>query len=85
MLKITTDIRSDFPVKELTSELSKLPDVKKTRIEEDQIMLEINASCKDFTLYLEHIKKCGLPICGITSESMNLEDVFIALTGRELR
>lgn len=85
VLKITTDIRSDLSVNELIAKLSKLPDVKKARIEEDQIILETNASCKDFTLYLEHIKKCGLLICGITSESMNLEDVFIALTGRELR
>ncbi len=59
--------------------------MKKARIDNGEIILEINASCKDFTLFLEHIQKRGLPICGITSESMNLEDVFIALTGRELR
>lgn len=85
VLKIASEIKSDFQVKEFISELSKLPDVKKARIDDGEIILEINASCKDFTLYLEHIKKRGLPICGITSESMNLEDVFIALTGRELR
>ncbi|MDE6030035.1 MAG: hypothetical protein K2G32_00245, partial [Oscillospiraceae bacterium] len=83
--KIATEIKSDFPVKEFVSELSKLADVKNARINENEIILEINASCKDFTLYLEYITKRGLPICGITSESMNLEDVFIALTGRELR
>lgn len=84
-LKITSEIKSDFPAEEFVSELSKLPDVKKARIDENEIILEINTACKDFTLYLDYIKKRGLPICGITSESMNLEDVFIALTGRELR
>lgn len=84
-LKISTEIKSDFPVNDMISELSKLPDVKKARIGDGEIILEINASCKDFTLFIGHIQKRGLPICGITSESMNLEDVFIALTGRELR
>lgn len=84
-LKITTEIKSDFPVSELLSELSALPDVKKARVDENELILETNASRKDFTLYIEHIAKRGLPIVGITSESMNLEDVFIALTGRELR
>ena len=85
VLKISTEIRSDYPVNELIAELSGLPDVRKARIDENEIILEINASRKDFTLFIEHIQKHGLPICGITSESMNLEDVFIALTGRELR
>lgn len=84
-LKVATELRSDFPTKEFIAELSALPDVKKARIDENEIILEVNAACHDFTLYLEYIKKRGLPICGITSESMNLEDVFIALTGRELR
>ena len=85
VLKITTEIKSDFPEKDFLAEMLKLPDVKKARIENGVIILEINASAKDFTLYLEHIKSRGLPILGITSESMRLEGVFIALTGRELR
>lgn len=85
ILKITTEIKSSVNEKDLLAEMSELPDVKKARIENGVIILEINASAKDFTLYLEHIKSRGLPILGITSESMNLEDVFIALTGRELR
>lgn len=84
-LKISTDIKSDFPVEELISELSSLPDVKSARVYENEIALEVKTSCRDFTLYLEHIKQRGLPIRGITSESVNLEDIFIALTGRELR
>ncbi len=84
-LKISTEVRANFPADDLISEFSMLPNVKKARIDNGEIIREINASCKDFTLFLEHIQKRGLPICGITSESMNLEDVFIALTGRELR
>lgn len=85
VLKITTELKFGASADELISELSKLPDVKKARVGENEIILEINASCKDFSLFIGHIQKRGLPICGITSESMNLEDVFIALTGRELR
>lgn len=85
VLKITSDIKSDFREKDFLSEMSSLPDVKKARIEDGVIILEINAAARDFTLYLEHIKSYSLPIFGITSESMNLEDVFIALTGRDLR
>lgn len=85
VLKISTEIRSDTDTGELISGLSKLPDVKKARLDGNDIVLEINASRKEITLYTEHIIKRGLPICGFTSESMNLEDVFIALTGRELR
>ncbi len=75
-LKISTEVRANFPADDLISEFSMLPNVKKARIDNGEIILEINASCKDFTLFLEHIQKRGLPICGITSESMNLEDVF---------
>lgn len=85
MLKITAEISSDFPIKEFTEELSKLPDVKNARADENEIIIEVRSSCRDFSLYLEHFRKRGLPICGITSESMNLEDVFITLTGSELR
>lgn len=85
VLKISTEIRSDTDTGGLISGLSKLPDVKKARFDGNDIVLEINASRKELTLYTEHIIKRGLPICGFTSESMNLEDVFIALTGRELR
>ncbi len=84
-LKISTEIKSVFPVKELIDELSSLPDVKSARVNENEIALEVKMSCRDFTLYLEHIKQRGLPIRSITSESVNLEDIFIALTGRELR
>lgn len=85
VMKIATEFKADFPVKEFLSELSKLPDVKTARIVENEIVLEVNVFCRDLTLYLEHIKKHGLPICGFSSESVNLEDIFIALTGRELR
>ncbi len=85
MLKISAEINSDFPIKEFIGELSKLPDVKKARNDENEIIIEVNAACRDFSLYLEYFQKRGLPICGITSESLNLEDVFIALTGSELR
>jgi len=85
MLKIAAEIDTDFPINEFTEELSKLPDVKNVRTDENEIIIEVNAACHDFSMYIEYFQKRSLPICGITSESMNLEDVFIALTGSELR
>ena len=84
-LKIITEFKPEFDRAGLISELSKLPDVKNVRIEDKEIIMEIYARCRDLTVYTEHIRERDLPVCSINSESMNLEDVFIALTGKELR
>ena len=67
------------------AELTKLPDVKNGRINENEITLEVGSICRDYTFILERLQKHGLPVAGFSSQSMNLEDVFIAMTGRELR
>lgn len=84
-IKITTEFTSGFDRSGFISELTKLPDVKGGRLNENEIALEVTGSCRDFSLILEHLKKHGLPVSGFSSESIDLEDVFIALTGRELR
>lgn len=85
VLKISTEFTSDFDSSGFIGELTKLPDVRNGRLNENEIILEISNSCRDFTLIIEHMKKRGLPISGFSSDGMNLEDVFIALTGSELR
>lgn len=85
VLKISSLFSSDFDQSVFLRELTKLPDVKNGRLDENEITLEVNNACRDLTLILEHIKKYKLPVAGLSSEAMNLEDVFIALTGRELR
>lgn len=85
ILKITTEFPSDFDCDGFIGELKKLPDVKSGRLNENEVALELNRSCRDFTMFLERFSKQGLPVTGISSESINLEDIFISLTGRELR
>ncbi|MDE5578220.1 MAG: ABC transporter ATP-binding protein [Oscillospiraceae bacterium] len=85
VLKITTEFPSDFDRDGFIGGLKKLPDVKSGRLNENEVALELNRSCRDFTMFLERFSKQGLPVTGISSESMNLEDIFISLTGRELR
>lgn len=85
ILKITTEFPAEFDRESFIGEMKKLPDVKSGRLNENEVALELGRSCHDFTLFLERFSKQGLPVTGLSSESMNLEDIFIALTGRELR
>lgn len=85
ILKITTEFPAEFDRESFIGEMKKLPDVKSGRLNENEVALELGRSCRDFTMFLERFSKHGLPVTGLSSESMNLEDIFIALTGRELR
>ena len=85
ILKISTEFPAGYDREGFIGELRKLPDVKSCRLNENEAALELGRSCRDFTMFLEKFSKQGLPVTGISSESMNLEDVFIALTGKELR
>jgi len=84
-LKIQTEIFSESECKKFIDKVTKLPDIKSGRFSENEIIFEINSSCHDISFLIEYLHKEKLPVFGITSESMNLEDVFIALTGREMR
>lgn len=85
ILKITTEFSADFDREKFIGEMKKLPDVKNGRMDENEVILELNGSCRNFSIFLEKFAKQGLPVVNVTSESMNLEDIFIALTGKELR
>lgn len=85
ILKIVTEFPVNFDRDGFIGEMRKLPDVKSVRLNENEVALELGRNCRDFTMFLERFSKQGLPITGITSESMNLEDIFISLTGKELR
>ena len=85
LLRIATVLPADLDTSVLISQLSALPDVKHVRISDDGLDIEVRNACRDFSLILEQMRKRALPVCGFSTESMNLEDVFIALTGRELR
>lgn len=84
-LKIQTEFGADFNRDAFLKELKTLPDVKNGQINENELTLELNNACRDFSFILERFQKRKLPVSGLASESMSLEDVFIAMTGRELR
>lgn len=85
ILKITTEFSADFDREKFIGEMKKLPDVKNCRMDENEVIFELNGSCRNFSIFLERFAKQGLPVVNVTSESMDLEDIFIALTGKELR
>lgn len=84
-LKIQTKFGVDFDRDAFLKELKTLPDVKNGQINDNELTLELGNTCRNFSFILECFQKRALPVSGLTSESMSLEDVFIALTGRELR
>lgn len=84
-LKIFTGFPAGFDKNGFVSELAKLPDVKGGKADGNEVTLEVSGTCRDFSLILEYMRKRNLPISGLSTESINLEDVFIALTGSELR
>lgn len=85
ILKITTEFSADYDREKFIGEMKKLPDVKNGRTDENDVILELSGSCRNISIFLEKFAKQGLPVINVTSESMNLEDIFIALTGKELR
>lgn len=84
-LSIKTDFSDEFDKSTFMNEITKLPDVKNGKLVDKTLTLEIKMSCEDYTKVLDCLKVNSLPICEISSEPINLDNVFIALTGRELR
>lgn len=84
-LSIKTDFSDEFDKSTFMNEITKLPDVKNGKLVDKTLTLEIKMSCEDYTKVLDCLKANSLPICEISSEPINLDNVFIALTGRELR
>ncbi|MCM1024330.1 MAG: ABC transporter ATP-binding protein [Prevotella sp.] len=84
-LKVLTEFPAGFDRDGFISELTKLPDVKGGRADGNEICIEVSGACRDLSLILERLRKRELPVSEFSTESINLEDVFIALTGRELR
>lgn len=85
ILKVQTELPAGLDRKAFFAELTKLPDVRRADGSDHEISLEVAETCRDFSMILGYIEKRGLPLLGFTSDSINLEDVFIALTGSELR
>lgn len=84
-LKVQTELPADLDREALLSELTRLPDVRRASVNENEVSLEVAETCHDYSLILGHFGKRGLPLLGFSNDSINLENVFIALTGSELR
>lgn len=84
-LKVQTALPAGSDRESLLSELAKLPDVRRVSADENEVLLDVAEACRDYSLILGYFGKRGLPLLGFSSDSINLENVFIALTGSELR
>lgn len=84
-LKVRTALPAGSDRESLLSELAKLPDVRRVSADENEVLLDVAEACRDYSLILGYFGKRGLPLLGFSSDSINLENVFIALTGSELR
>lgn len=84
-LKVRTALPAGSDRESLLSELAKLPDVRRVSANENEVLLDVAEACRDYSLILGYFGKRGLPLLGFSSDSINLENVFIALTGSELR
>lgn len=84
-LKVQTALPAGSDRESLLSELAKLPDVRRVSANENEVSLDVAEACRDYSLILGYFGKRGLPLLGFSSDSINLENVFIALTGSELR
>lgn len=84
-LKVQTALPAGSDRESLLSELAKLPDVRRVSANENEVSLDVAEACRDYSLILGYFGKRGFPLLGFSSDSINLENVFIALTGSELR
>lgn len=94
LVSMVTDVQSIFietrttasiNLDELKIKLKNLPDVKMITLEDNFIRMDISIEQNSITKILEYILSFGLPIINIKTEVPNLDTMFLALTGHELR
>jgi ABC-2 type transport system ATP-binding protein len=77
------EFTSDQPVDELA--LAKLPGVRGARHVADGWALTVNEVHVSIPALLDHLSKLGAPLTRLSTHHATLEDVFVSLTGRQLR
>lgn len=85
-ISIQTKFSSEINKDDLISKISSLPHVRNVRFVDDNIIkIDLTLECDDFMLIFEGIKSFDLPIISVNSEVPDLDTMFIALTGKEIR
>ena len=85
-IRIQTKFTSETDNDGLLSKISSLPYVKNARIsDENTVKIDLTLECDDFTLIFDILKSFGLPIISVNSDVPDLDTMFIALTGKEIR
>lgn len=75
----------DFDKKLFVKEVSNYPLIHAVSLKDDTVLIETTLECTDFSDIIELIGKYKLPILNVSSETPNLDNVFLTLTGREMR
>lgn len=84
-IRIKTRLSSDFDESKFTAEVSSLPDVNGVSIENNEIKIDISLRSNDFTYIIDTVKKYSLPLLSVNCETPDLDAVFLALTGHDIR
>lgn len=85
-VKIQTILNSDFNKDSFIKQMSALTHVKHIRIQEnDVIKIDLSLECDDLTFIFDKISEFGLPFISVNSDVPDLDTLFIALTGKEIR
>lgn len=69
----------------LRVELERMEGVNRVRIEEDRVTLYCSDDLNDFGGVFSIFKQADIRISGIESKNPSLEEVFLSITGKELR
>lgn len=84
-IKIKTKFASDFDTKQFMTTLSSLPSVNNVLLEESTVRIDVSLSNNDFSYIFDEIKRFNLPIISANCETPDLDAVFLALTGHEIK
>ena len=68
-----------------TSALESLSGVQEVRVETDRVILHVESAHTALPLILDWSRDAGVAIDDLRTHRPNLEDVFVSLTGRQLR
>ncbi len=84
-IRVKTKWSADFDINKLTTTLSALPGVNGANVDENTIKIDVKLTENDFSYIIDEIRKFGLPLTSVNCETPDLDAVFLALTGHDIR
>lgn len=82
---LKTAFPADFDEKAFIKEIGSFPAVHSVTAGTDCVKIETTLECFDLSDILDKIRKFHLPVISVTSEIPDLDNVFLTLTGHEIR